>query len=382
MAMSFDFDAHVCLVSGQPTPNLLPVLDKQFAPAGKRVILLVSPEMREKASGLEAVFKKHGIRTERIAVENSYDFTAIQQELFACLDRPENKNAILNVTGGTKIMTLAAHSAFAMYRLPMFYVKESDNSLIVMPNSDAGGAVRTEHLTGALCLEDYLLAHGYDTASSGGRPGFAPDFAKELVNAPDKYEPGVSSLNWYAMGKYKDMLRFPIDPHDAASMRNLLDLCARHSLAHLRDGFVEFADDEARDHVCGGWLETYAYAVADGISRDKIQAKARNLTIKNKGGDNELDVVFLAKNRLHVLECKSGRLETEKGADALYKLKTLMNRTGLQTKAMLVTYHNLDKPDRQNRKPHKKRAADFGIKVVERGDLRNLKNHLEKWIAE
>ena len=121
----------------------------------------------------------------------------------------------------------------------------------------------------------------------------------------------------------------------------------------------------------------YSYDVVKNISRDKIQAKACNLTIKNKGGDNELDVAFLAQNKLHVLECKSCRLKTEKGADALYKLKTITSLTGLKTRAMLVTYRNLDTLDRRNRKPHKKRADALGIKVVERCELRNLKEHLE-----
>ncbi|MGH8499507.1 MAG: Card1-like endonuclease domain-containing protein, partial [Methylococcales bacterium] len=39
---------------------------------------------------------------------------------------------------------------------------------------------------------------------------------------------------------------------------------------------------------------------------------------------NELDVVFLAENRLYVIECKTGNFnESEKGDSALYKLNTL-----------------------------------------------------------
>jgi hypothetical protein len=49
---------------------------------------------------------------------------------------------------------------------------------------------------------------------------------------------------------------------------------------------------------------------------------------------------------------------------------------------MLVTYRDLDNPDVKRRIPHKKRALQYGIKVVESDELCKLKEHLEKWIAE
>lgn len=388
--MPCDFDVHVCLVSAQPTPNLLPVLDGRYAPRKKRVILLVTPEMRGAADNLGAVYTKHGLTAEKLDIENPYDFTEIWESLYQCLAAEENKNIALNVTGGTKIMTLAAQSVFAAAKRPMFYVKESDNSLIIMPNSDAGGRVQTARLDSSPDLADYLLAHGYKTlpapAASGRECMSAPGFAEKLINSPGRYEAGLSRLNRYAMRDNRKQLRFSVDgQRDKEVMRAMLKLCEDCGLASADDnGRVEFADENAHAYVCGGWLEYYVYGVVAKIGGEKIRAKARNLIIKSKGGENELDVAFLAKNRLHILECKTARLEREKGAEALYKLQTLTNLTGLKTKAMFISYRSLDKPGISGRGagPHKKRAAAFGITVVERHELRNLKAHLEKWIAE
>jgi len=44
-------DVHVCLVSEQATPNFIPVLDTRFRP--RKVILVVSPQMRERARWLK-----------------------------------------------------------------------------------------------------------------------------------------------------------------------------------------------------------------------------------------------------------------------------------------------------------------------------------------
>ena len=135
--------------------------------------------------------------------------------------------------------------------------------------------------------------------------------------------------------------------------------------------------------MCGEWLEVHTHAVVNNLLRSKIQTRAeQGLTIIKNDVPNELDVAFMAKNALHVIECKTSRLEREGGGDALYLLGTITHKTGLKTKAMLVTYRNLDSYDKKNRKPHKKRAAEYGIKIVEGAELRNLKAHLEKWIAE
>jgi len=50
-----NLQTHLFLVSAQATPNLTPVLDPETAP--KRVILLVSPDMRRRADWMEALLR-------------------------------------------------------------------------------------------------------------------------------------------------------------------------------------------------------------------------------------------------------------------------------------------------------------------------------------
>lgn len=46
---------HLCFVSQQAAANLLPLLDRDFAP--KRVLLAVTPQMSEAARSLEEAIK-------------------------------------------------------------------------------------------------------------------------------------------------------------------------------------------------------------------------------------------------------------------------------------------------------------------------------------
>ena len=118
-------------------------------------------------------------------------------------------------------------------------------------------------------------------------------------------------------------------------------------------------------------------------SDSHIQDIARSVEIERKVAGNavpnELDVVFLADNRLHLIECKTrqfkGEGEDSPGAEAIYKLDTLADLTGgLQARAMLVSYRDMSGHDRN-------RARDLGIAVCAGGQLRHLERHLRDFIG-
>ena len=78
-------DTHLCLVSGQATPNLTPALDPQTRPA--RVILLISPDMRRRAVWLGRVLRSRGIRVEDWAVEDAWDIEGLEVRILELLER-------------------------------------------------------------------------------------------------------------------------------------------------------------------------------------------------------------------------------------------------------------------------------------------------------
>ncbi len=56
-------DTHLILVSAQAVPNITPVMDERFKP--KNVLLLVSPDMTNRAEWLEQIYTKRGIKSRR-----------------------------------------------------------------------------------------------------------------------------------------------------------------------------------------------------------------------------------------------------------------------------------------------------------------------------
>jgi hypothetical protein len=69
----------------------------------------------------------------------------------------------------------------------------------------------------------------------------------------------------------------------------------------------------------------------------------------------------------------AGDEEDGPGAETLYKLDSLTAMGGLNTRGMLVSYQAIEASDRR-------RARELRIELVERGELRNLDQHLNRWI--
>jgi hypothetical protein len=370
------------MVSDQPAPNLLPALDNTLGPKDKKIILLVSPQMQKKGDGLQNVFRKYNLTADVVQIQDAYNFPEIQEQLYSCLARYENKNVVLNLTGGTKIMTVAAQSIFELAGKPMFYVKEQDNSVIILQE---GKEKSHAPLDKKLKIQDYLLAYGYKTVLSENTLYNRPDFTFELINNITKYESAVSRTNAYvSKAQDRSALTFVRTSYEDG-IESFLDLCRKFALLTLEGKQFTFTDEQARRYVCGGWLEEHVYQCIGKINKQKIQDKVLNITIKTlpQAVENELDVAVSANNYLHIIECKTANIGNSKDSDALYKLYTLKNKLGLKTKSMLVSYRNIDKLYRGKRaNDNAKRAKDYGITVIQHSDLRNLKNHLEKWIAE
>ncbi len=131
-----NLQTHLCLVSAQATPNLTPVLNPETAP--KRVILLVSQDMRQRADWLEAILRPRGIGVEQWPIDDAWDVEHIQLRVLEFLEREtsllESRDIALNATGGTKPMSIAAYEAFRAYDLPIFYVHpERDRLTLAAP---------------------------------------------------------------------------------------------------------------------------------------------------------------------------------------------------------------------------------------------------------
>lgn len=381
-------DTHLCLVSGQATPNLTPALDPRTRPA--RVVLLVSPDMGRRAVWLGGVLRARGIRVEEWAVEDAWDIEHLEVRILELLEREADavglRSLALNATGGTKPMSIAAYEAFRAYDLPIFYVHPEKDRLIWMHPSGQP----PQDLENRLRLDAFLLAHGarVQRSRTGGVEPRLRALTDWLVTSAGAYGRALARLNRLASEAEGGLISGDMDSRSLgdARLQELIDRFEAVGVLEVRGRRLRFADEAARFFVNGGWLEEHAFDVCAGLRGQirGIQDLARSVEIaretpRGEEVPNEIDVACLAENRLYLLECKTrvwhGDDAAAPGANALYRLDTLADLLGgLQARAMLVSYHDL--PAHVLR-----RAADLGVRVCTGRRLPELEADLRAWMG-
>lgn len=370
--------AHLILVSAQPIPNITPMLDEAIKP--QKVLMLVSPDMRERAKALENIFKPRGISVEQYAIDDPWDAERISDTALDILSQYPDGDIALNATGGTKLMSIAAYEAFRSEKAPIYYVHpEHDRLLWLSPK-------RAPHeLADRLKLKDYLMAYGADQVDipdlGQSVPAPIQALTQNLLAGIDRYADELGALNYLALQADNPQLSTQIEhgPQAKPMLWELLELFEQAGLCRIDGRRLSFPDQQARFVANGGWLEMHTYKISTQLKKDcRIQDVACNITIQRHPAGktpvkNEIDVGLIRDNRLHLIECKTKRFE--KDADVLYKLDSLRDLIGgLQGRAMLVSFNSLDKVSRA-------RAKELNIALCSKTDLRNLQQHLHAWLT-
>ena len=373
------FDTHVCLVSAQATPNLSPAIDPDFKP--RRVVLAVSKGMERQAAWLTAVLRRHALVVEQFALDDPFDFYGCCDQFTSWLSE-QGDGVALNVTGGTKVMAMAAQEVFRGDKRPVFYVNVDNDQLLFIDRAEPPFVLPTK-----IKLREYLEVHGYTLPKKPERPEIRAslrEFARRLCSESERMGQALGRLNSLAQGAMNSLVSPAMDDREPRNLNELVANFANEGLLSEKDGRLHFPDEAARFFVNGGWLE---YVVSCDLSDLRSQVGmadcAIGLEVLAPDGQtrNELDACFLYHNTLHIIECKSanlaisGKTADSRATESLYKLDALRRIGGLRTKAMLIDYRgSLDEHDRR-------RASQLGISIASGRELRDLKGKIKAWLA-
>ncbi len=371
---------HVCMVSGQPTPNLTPVLDERTRP--ERVIMLVSPNMEQRAKWLAEVISSYRVQVLMKEIRDPWDIEMLTDDILQILSELD-EDAGLNVTGGTKPMAIVAHEAFSSAEKPVFYVHpEHDRLIWLYPKRDS------IDLQNRVRIENFLRVHGArisDRVDRKSVPSKWKQTTHAIINEIERFGRPLGVLNYLAAESEGTLSSPPVPGRwkDNKNFCDLLMIFEKSDFLRYVDGVIRFPDEDSRFFANGGWLEHHVKDIVDSLrSRLPIQDIAHSLEvchIDKCDVKNELDVIFLSDNRLYIIECKTKRFSLtgigadQKAADTLYKLDVLKDYGGLKASGMLVSFRKLPEPDRV-------RADAMGIRTVIGGAIRRLEQEIEQWV--
>lgn len=377
----------VISLSQQHIPNLLSV----EAVKPDIVAYVETNEMRKKDAwnNLKAALDLHDIEFDarKYALENENSFDSIKELFWGIQEEYANDELIVNLTGGTKLMSIGAYEVF----------RESDTKMIYKPFRYINrfvvlGENRTLEFQSNLSVRQFLRGYGYDITSSDEKieksaksnAGYFevaahltanhdnPTISKCLSNLKRIYNEAGGSGN-LVVGKSDGL--FTSDQHlKSFLVGNLgMDSGSDHYLhGTLNKHHVKF--------LSGEWLEVFLWGLLDRWSSslgvfDPVQSVNIQKRTVNGIVENEFDVVFLHNNALFVIECKTGRQEYDRnGKNTLYKLKSVTNQlNALKTKTFLATtsWNILDNSGAV-KESFASRAKEYSCRIIAGNDIRRL----------
>ena len=299
----------IVLVSQQTIQNVLFI--KEFVKNNDDHILLISTKgMKEKEewikNSLNIQNKYHSI------IVDEYDNKDILEKLKE-FNIHEYKNKYINITGGTKLMSIETYDFFKAYG---FESKESGLS-----------EIDKEYTYGF--LEKFLENDRYNIIK---------ELQEKRKNNSVKKKGKLSTAEVDGLDKFLSDIGFPLKNEGIISKKEI-------------------------EYLTGGWFEEYVYYTLKDANIVKDTEILCGVSKKNGQSDNEFDIVILKENQLHIIECKTYICNNDKSSlplDTIYKLDSIQKELGLFAKPYIITLNKAH----EIKESHKRRAGQYGIKIL------------------
>lgn len=292
----------ISILSKYLQPNFL--LIKEFSNQYDKLIFITTPNMNNLKKGyyLEKALGMEENSVPQIEVLED-DIQNIKEKLSA-QKFSKDDTYILNITGGTKLMSIALYEFFQDFDSNFFYIPEGKNVVRNLKTNDE------VPLSYRLNLKEYFT---------------------------------INSLEFKAdniLGRKKPELYRIFN-----TLRN--NRFAFYKVPELDT--TQYYGSE-KNYFTGGWFEDFCYIRLKeelNLQDDCICKNAKITRNIDQNNDNEIDVMFIKDNQIYIIECKTsvhglvGPKDTLE--DYMYKLAAISNDFGLRVNSYIFTLHNIKK---------------------------------------
>jgi hypothetical protein len=301
-------------------------------------------------------------------------------------DIPDDDSIMVNMTGGTKIMSLAVYNYFArLGSASIYYIPIGKNKISkIFPFRRNGTSDITERLT----LKEYLISYGvsavHDKKSENQKLIKDPTISKKIfqsfldIEKKREFQRIAERVRVNFRGK---TIR--------KNTENITEAEIYTDSQKLKEYGMEFSEDDTiskkeTKYITGDWFEEYLFNFIMSIQLVSEENIRQGVHIEKEENTNEYDVMFVKDNGLYVIECKTDisdyndeqqSIISELFTSTLYKAATLKKEFGLVVKYYLFALNDFT----QLKPTQKKRAENLGINLVGIdviGDDEKLKKYL------
>jgi hypothetical protein len=334
----------ISIISDQPIPNLIFI--KQMELPDMKYIMLSTEDMeRNKISSniaLAANLPEGSLVIHKIP---HADPIAILRKMES-LNWDKKEKYIINITGGTKIMSQMVYQFFTnnKFNVEIYYTPISEPFWTILYPKLNTVSIDSQY---QLTLYEYFLAHGYSYT-------------------------------------YIDGFSFPID--DANKLMALtIKQNGSENVDQIKKAKSEAYYSDDKVYLTGEWFEDWCFNIIkeslnlhDSQISKGIQIKS-HLSDKIATNDNEIDVAFVYDNKLYLIECKVfNKIDNKKIGDVIYKSASIRQTLGLQAISLIFLCSNLGR-NNFRKSMIKDKCRLMKIKrIFTLEDLKNIKEILKE----
>jgi hypothetical protein len=348
----------------------MPIYMAQKALGATRFLAVVSGRTRSVADLLNEALREEEVDCLDPVEVSAYDLPAATEALRGVLAKlGKEGQVVVNLTGGTKIMALAAYLVAAP-EIPCCYVSTETEELLFLEK----GRVSKVPLRVEVSLREYLAVHGFDIVKTNEPSEDQKELARAFGTQAAEIASLLESLHEFSKGEGATARIQCPTPQEEVLVRQLEErniLCVEAGKGPpLRFGL---ADTSWQTFLCGGWLEVYTFeALRESGRWDEVSC---GLVVRAVDGsfENEFDVAAIRNGQLCLFSCKSGRnllKAADKARRAMEELGFVSRRERLGTycQCFLVT------ASRDVKDAIRSRAQEWGIHLILLSDLPQLAN--------
>lgn len=323
----------VSILSQQSVPNYLFI--KEMEGEYDDLLFITSQDVETKMKSgelIESSLRLPPLSVRRIQIEEDNFSRALEK--FNQANISKENSYLVNITGGTKVMSLATMEFFkSLGNSRFYYLPIKKNSYHYIDK------VESYPIQYSLSIKEYFQLCGIRIT-----PGELMKSQKEAYIQFEKIKNNNNVL--------PEELRPEI-------VQTNFDLNA-----------------EDADYYSGSWFEDYVYfriknelKLLDEQIAVSVKIHHKNVPIvDNSYNDHELDVAFIYNNELHVIECKVSLGKNKNFSTnmekAQYKLAAISREYGLQVNPYIFALQDLNSIDSKVLDNIKKRNKILGIKKV------------------
>lgn len=353
----------VSIVSEQTIPNVLFIKEKNFA---DKYYFISTKKMEEKnttAHILDALDLKEGHDIIEVIEDSLLD---IDEKLVKELDIDDEDEVLVNITGGTKIMSLGVYNYFSRNGTAgIFYIPIGKNEIRqIFPIRKNKQTIINQRTN----LLEYLKSYGvvvqqssFDTKNTLLKPkAQTQQLFNHFIN--ENHSILFSNAEEIRLNGYRGKKIRKSHEAEGPFFNNAM-VFNRYGIQFEDENLISSKETK---YLTGEWFEEFIYPKIKEILNKKNDEIGMGVQLVKESAPNEYDIIFTHNNSLYVIECKTDIADNEEGkinylfTNTLYKAATLKKEFGLWVNYYLFALNDFS----MLKQEQKNRAKLLGIKLV------------------